>query len=87
MNAQMPWHHAVQESQGKLLAWYHPDKNLGYDHVLHLTWDFLEHKVPIDTRKGTGLKVYLTFPIFRREQPARSGLPAQSGKFVRPPRG
>ena len=23
-----------------------------------------EPKVPIDTRKGTGLKVYLTFPIF-----------------------
>src|SRR2546422_2530145 len=28
VNAQMPWHHAVQDSQGKLLAWYHPDKNL-----------------------------------------------------------
>jgi len=64
VNAQMPWHNVVQDSQGKLLAWYHADKNLGYDKVLHLTWEFLEHRVPVDTRKGTGLKVYLTFPVF-----------------------
>ena len=22
------------------------DKNLGYDHVVRLGWDFIEHKVP-----------------------------------------
>jgi len=67
VNAQMPWHNAVLDSQGKLLAWYHPEKNLGYDQVLRLTWDFLEHKVPLDTEKGTNLKIYLTFPIYQEK--------------------
>lgn len=65
VNAQLPWHLAVLDAQGKLLAWYHPEKNLGYDQFLHLDWDFLEHKVPIDRRTGT--KVYLTFSMFERE--------------------
>jgi hypothetical protein len=60
-----PWHNAVLDSQDKLLAWYHPDKNLGYDDVLCLAWDFLEHKVPIDTVKGTGQKIYLNFPLYQ----------------------
>src|SRR5262249_48659723 len=62
LNAQLPWHSAVLDSQGKVLAWYHPEKNLGYDHFLRLDWDFLEHKIPID--KTTGLKVYLTASMY-----------------------
>ena len=46
LNAQLPWHKAVLDSQGRVLAWYHPEKNLGYDKFLRLDWDFLEHKVP-----------------------------------------
>src|ERR1700722_4785343 len=62
LNAQLPWHPAVLDSQGRVLAWYHPEQNLGYDQFLRLDWDFLEHKVPLDTT--TGVKVYLTAPIF-----------------------
>jgi hypothetical protein len=62
VNAQLPWHQAVLDSQGKLLAWYHPKENLGYDKVLHLGWDFMEHKVPDDPK--TGLKVYLINSVF-----------------------
>ncbi len=62
VNAQLPWHRAVVDSQGKLLAWYHPEENLGYDKVLHLGWDFLEHKVPDDPK--TGLKIYLINSVF-----------------------
>src|ERR1019366_7319951 len=64
VNAQVPWHPAVLDAQGRLLAWYQPDKNLGYDKVLHLGWDFIEHKVPRDTRHGTGLKIYLINSVF-----------------------
>ncbi|HEV3415180.1 MAG TPA: hypothetical protein VG056_00115, partial [Pirellulales bacterium] len=46
VNSELPWHNAVLDSQGKLLAWYRPEKNLGYDKVLRLAWDFMEHKVP-----------------------------------------
>jgi hypothetical protein len=56
LNAQLPWHPAQLDSQGRVLAWYHPEKNLGYDEFLHLDWDFLEHKVPIDSE--TNVKVY-----------------------------
>ena len=62
VNAQLPWHRAVLDSQGKLLAWYHPEENLGFDKVLHLGWDFLEHKVPDDPK--TGLKIYLINSVF-----------------------
>ena len=54
VNAQVPWHPAVLDTQGKLLAWYQPEKTLGYDHVIRSGWDFIEHKVPRDTRHGTG---------------------------------
>jgi hypothetical protein len=64
VNAQLPWHDAVLDSQGKLLAWYHPERNLGYDQVLHLAWDFLEHKVPLDTTHPDGRKIYLTFAMY-----------------------
>ncbi|HXH48412.1 MAG TPA: hypothetical protein VNM47_03490 [Terriglobia bacterium] len=62
VSAELPWHHAVLDSQGQLLAWYHPEENLGYDKVLHLGWDFLEHKVPDDP--ATGLRIYLINSIF-----------------------
>ena len=62
LNAQVPWHPVVLDAQGRVLAWYHPEKHLGYDEFLRLDWDFLEHKVPIDT--VTGVKVYLTAPIY-----------------------
>jgi hypothetical protein len=64
VNAQVPWHPVVLDAQGKLLAWYQPEKNLGYDHVIRLGWDFIEHKVPLDTRHGTGLKIYLINSVF-----------------------
>src|SRR5271170_269547 len=41
VNAQVPWHNVVLDAQGKLLAWYQPEKNLGYDHVIRLGWDFI----------------------------------------------
>ncbi len=59
VNAQVTFHHPVLDPQGNLLAWYEPEKNLGYDRVLRLGWDFIEHKVPVDTRHHTGLKIYL----------------------------
>lgn len=64
LNAQLPWQKAVVGTDGRLLAWYHPEKNQGYDKVLRLAWDFIEHKVPNDTRTGTGLKIYLINSVF-----------------------
>jgi hypothetical protein len=64
VNAQVPWHATVLDAQGKLLAWYQPQKNLGYDHVIRLGWDFIEHKVPLDDRHGTGLKIYLINSVY-----------------------
>lgn len=64
VNAQLPWQKAVVDSDGRLLAWYHPEKNQGYDKVMRLVWDFMEHKVPNDTRSGTGLKIYLINSVF-----------------------
>ena len=62
LNADMPWHKAVLDSQGRILAWYHPEKNLGYDEFMRLDWDFLEHKVPIEQKAG--VKVYLVAPTY-----------------------
>lgn len=59
VNAQVTFHRPVLDQQGNLLAWYEPEKSLGYDQVLHLGWNFIEHKVPVDTRHHTGLKIYL----------------------------
>jgi hypothetical protein len=58
----LPWHTAVRDGQGRLLAWYRPDAGLGYDHVLRLGWHFVERRVPNDRR--TGLRVYLHYPVF-----------------------
>ncbi len=57
VNAELPWHPAVLDPQGQLLAWYQPGQNLGYDHVLHLGWNFIEHRVAYE--KGTKLRTYL----------------------------
>jgi hypothetical protein len=62
VNDGLPWHEAVLDPQGRLLAWYQPEKNLGYDKFLRLDWDFLEHKVP--NQGNTGLKVYLVNSVF-----------------------
>ena len=43
LNADMPWHKAVLDSQGRVLAWYHPEKNLGYDKFVRSDWGFPEH--------------------------------------------
>ncbi len=67
VNAQLPWHPPVLDAEGKLLAWYHPEKNQGYDQVLKLGWDFIEHKVPRDTRHGSGLKIYLINAVYDAE--------------------
>jgi hypothetical protein len=64
VNAQVPWHKVVLDAQGKLLAWYRPESNLGYDHVVRLGWNFIEHRVPADTRHGTGLKIYLINSVY-----------------------
>jgi hypothetical protein len=64
VNAQVPWHTAVVDQHNRLLSWYQPEKNLGYDKVIRLGWDFIEHKVPADTRHGTGLKIYLINSVF-----------------------
>jgi hypothetical protein len=64
VNSQLPWHDAVLDSYGKLLAWHNPNKNQGYDHVMRIGWDFLEHKVANDTRHGSGLKIYLINAVY-----------------------
>jgi hypothetical protein len=64
VNAQVPWHPVALDAQGKLLAWYQPQKNLGYDQVIRVGWDFIEHKVPLDTQHGTGLKIYLINSVY-----------------------
>ncbi len=73
LNAQMSMHPVVLDSQNRVLAWYHPEKNLGYDHFLRLDWDFLENQVPIDAR--TGVKVYLTASIYNAKTLQGEGWP------------
>lgn len=62
VNAQLPWHAAELDSHGKLVPWFEADKHLGFDKVLHLAWDYIEHQVKIDPK--TGQKVYLTNAVF-----------------------
>ena len=40
----LPWHDAVRDAQGRLLAWYRPNAGLGYDRVLRLGWNFIERR-------------------------------------------
>jgi poly(3-hydroxybutyrate) depolymerase len=62
VNRQLPWHDAVLDDDGKLLAWYKPRAGLGYDHVLRLGWNFIERRVPIDRRAG--VRVHLAYAVF-----------------------
>ncbi len=57
----LPWHEARLDGDGRLLAWYHPERGLGYDRVLRLGWGFLERGVPVDRRAG--VKVYLAYSV------------------------
>ena len=52
----LPWHKAVLDRDGKLLAWYRPGDGLGYDHVLRIAWNFIERRVPPS--------VYLRYAVF-----------------------
>ena len=58
----LPWHDARVDREGRLLAWYRPERGLGYDRVLRLGWTFIERKVPVDRRAG--VKVYLAYAVF-----------------------
>ena len=58
----LPWHAAVVDANGKLLAWHKPRSGLGYDRVLRLGWGFLERRVPRDSR--TGLPVNVLYAVF-----------------------
>src|ERR1019366_1486774 len=57
VNSELPWHDASLDSGNKLLAWHGAENNRGYDHVVRLAWDYMEHKAATDPK--TGLKVYL----------------------------
>jgi len=56
---QVPWHPVALDAQGKLLAWYQPEKNLGYDHVIRLGWVLSSTRCRGIRGPGTGLKIYL----------------------------
>ena len=62
MNSELPWHPAVTDASGALLAWYEPQQGLGYDHVLRLGWNYVEHQIPDEA--GTDLKTYLVNSVF-----------------------
>lgn len=38
VNAQVTFHQPVLDPQGNLLAWYEPEKSLGYDQVMRLNF-------------------------------------------------
>ena len=73
----------VLDAQGKLLAWYQPQKNLGYDHVVRLGWDFIEHRVPNDTSHGSGPKIYLVNSVYDAKHSAGCVLAAQPRHGIR----
>lgn len=62
VNAELPWHAAVVDPEGRLLAWYMPERGLGYDQVLRLGWRFIEHDVA--DQGSTRLKTYLVNSVF-----------------------
>jgi hypothetical protein len=62
VNSELPWNPAVTDASGGLLAWYRPQQGVGYDHVLRLGWNFLEHEIPDEP--GTDLKTYLVNSVF-----------------------
>src|ERR1700733_2025491 len=62
VNSQLPFHAVVLDSTRKLIPWYQPDKNLGFDKVMRLGWDYMEHQVKTDPK--TGQKIYLINSTF-----------------------
>jgi hypothetical protein len=64
VNSQLPWHEALLDTGGRLLAWYKPQKNLGYDKVMRLAWDLIEHRIPEEAPQGAPLKTYLIHTLF-----------------------
>lgn len=62
VNSELPWHPAATDANGGLLAWYRPQEGLGYDHVLRLGWNYIEHMVP--DQAGIQLKTYLVNSVF-----------------------
>jgi hypothetical protein len=62
VNSELPWHPLALDAGGKLVAWHGAEGGNGYDEVLHLAWDYMEHKAADD--KKTGLKVYLLNSVF-----------------------
>ena len=65
VNAQLPFHSVAIDSAGKLVPWYEADKSLGFDKVMRLGWDYMEHQVKTDPK--TGLKIYLINSTFHPE--------------------
>jgi len=54
LNAQLPWHPAVLDAKDRVLAWYQPDKNLGYDHFVRLDWfrrDTMAHRIAYESER------------------------------------
>jgi hypothetical protein len=64
VNPHLTTHRAVLDRDGRVLAWYRPDRTRGYDHVVRLGWRFIESKVPRDSRWGTGLPVHLVSSVY-----------------------
>ena len=68
MHEALVLHHAVKRDlRGRILAWYQPGGNVGYDHVIRAAWRFLERSVPRDRRWRTGLPVYLVSSVYDRD--------------------
>src|SRR3979409_456379 len=55
---------AARDADGRILAWYRPEEQRGYDHVVPPAWDCVERKAPRDRRWGTGLPVYLVSSVY-----------------------
>jgi len=50
VNSQLPFHSVTIDSTGKLIPWYEPEKNLGFDEVMRLGWDYMEHQIKTDPK-------------------------------------
>ncbi|MCW3045887.1 MAG: hypothetical protein JWO74_171 [Solirubrobacterales bacterium] len=64
VHAHLTTHRAVLDRNGRILSWYAPRQTRGYDHVIRLAWNFIESKVPLDSRWGTGLPVHLVSSVY-----------------------
>jgi hypothetical protein len=65
VNAMLPWHAPVLDSQQKLISWHETGDGSGFDHVVRIGWDFIENKVPADPARG--VKSYLINSVFDPE--------------------